>query len=103
MVRHVVLMQLRNEVGPAEIAALYAQLAALRSVLPGMLAFSGGANVSPEGLGRGFSHGFTCDFEDAPARDAYLEHPAHKAAGARLVAATRGGVEGLLVLDFEFP
>ena len=57
--------------------------------------------MSPEGLGRGFTHAFTCDFEDAAARDAYLAHPAHKAAGQRLVAATREGVAGLLVLDFE--
>ena len=101
MIRHLVLVKVRSDVPGAEVAAILAQLSDLRSVLPGMTAFSGGPNVSPEGLGRGFTHAFTCDFADAAARDAYLDHPAHKAAGGRLIAATLGGPEGLLVLDFE--
>jgi hypothetical protein len=62
-----------------------------------------GANVSPEPFARGFTHGFTIDFRDAAARDAYLAHPDHGRAGARLVAALEGGTDGLFVLDFEMP
>ncbi len=102
MIRHLVLVQFRDDVPDVERKAILAQLEDLRALLPGMVAFAGGANVSPEGLARGVSHAFSCDFRDAAARDAYLEHPAHKAAGARLVAATRGGVDGLVVIDFEF-
>ncbi len=36
-------------------------------------------------------------------RDAYLAHPDHGRAGARLVAALQGGTDGLFVLDFEMP
>jgi hypothetical protein len=53
----------------------------------------------PEGLHQGFEDGFTIDFADEAGRDAYLIHPAHKAAGARLVAALDGGREGLIVFD----
>nr|WP_245475226.1 MULTISPECIES: Dabb family protein [unclassified Mesorhizobium] len=60
------------------------------------------ANVSPEPFARGFGHGFTIDFRDAAARDAYLAHEAHQRAGARLVAALEGGADGLMVLDLEF-
>ncbi|TIN72574.1 MAG: Dabb family protein, partial [Mesorhizobium sp.] len=49
-----------------------------------------------------FGHGFTIDFRDAAARDAYLAHEAHQRAGARLVAALEGGTDGLMVLDLEF-
>jgi hypothetical protein len=101
MIRHLVLVQFRDDVPDAEREAILAQLGDLRAVLPGMVAFAAGANVSPEGLARGFSHAFSCDFRDAAARDHYLEHPAHKAAGARLVAATRGGIDGLIVVDVE--
>ena len=102
MIRHLVLLRFRDDVPDAEREGILGQLGDLRAALPGMMAFAGGPNVSPEGLARGFGHAFSCDFQDAAARDAYLEHPAHKAAGARLVAATRGGVDGLTVIDFEF-
>ena len=38
-------------------------------------------------------------FESAATRDAYLEHPAHKEAGAALVSVCDGGVDGLTVVD----
>ncbi len=100
MIRHLVLVKFRDDVPSSEIAAILAQLSDLRSVLPGMVSFAGGPNTSPEGLARGYTHAFSCDFEDAAARDAYLDHPAHRAAGDRLVASTRDGLEGLLVVDF---
>jgi Stress responsive A/B Barrel Domain len=100
VIRHVVFTKLRNDLSANEIEEIFAELAALQPLLPGLLAFSGGLNLSPEGLDKGYSHGFTVDFTDAVARDAYLIHPAHQKAGARLVAATAGGIEGLAVLDF---
>jgi hypothetical protein len=101
MIRHVVLVRFAPTTPPAEREAVFAELAALRAVLPGMLGFAAGADVSPEGRARGYTHAFTVDFADAAARDAYLVHPAHKAAGARLVAALEGGRDGTLILDFE--
>lgn len=101
MIRHCVFVKFRAEVSGAERQAIYDQLAALREHLKGVGAMSFGANVSPEGLHQGFLDGFTIDFADAAARDAYLVDEAHKAAGGRLVAALEGGREGLLVFDIE--
>ena len=101
MIRHVVLVRFRADLFEAEIGAVLAELAALRTVLPGMRAFAAGRNVSVEPLSCGYTHAFTCDFADAAARDAYLVHPAHQAAGARLVSAAEGGVDGLIVVDIE--
>lgn len=89
------LCKFRADVSEAEIAAIWAALEAVREAVPGMVRASFGANVSPEGMARGYGHGFVMDFEDAAARDAYLVAPEHKAAGARLVAACEGGVEGV--------
>jgi hypothetical protein len=97
-IRHIVLVKFRAEVPAAERQGIYDQLAALRGHLS-ITAMSFGANVSPEGLHQGFTDGFTMDFPDAAARDAYLADPAHQAAGSRLVAAVEGGVAGLLVFD----
>ncbi len=94
MIRHVVLVRFRHDVSPQEVEAIFEQLRDLRHVLPGLSAFAGGPNVSPEALDRGFGHAFSCDFVDAAARDAYLIHPALQAAGARLVAAAKVGLTG---------
>jgi hypothetical protein len=99
MIRHCVFVRFRADVPETERDAIYAQLADLKQVIPGYLAISYGANVSPEGLHQGFTDGFTIDFVDAAARDAYLVHPDHQAAGGRLVAALEGGRDGLVVFD----
>ena len=98
MIRHIVVVRFRADLSGPQIDAVLAELDALRAVLPGMTGFAASRNVSPEPLSRGYTHAFTCDF-DAAARDAYRVHPAHQAAGARLVAAAEGGVDGLIVID----
>ncbi len=101
MIRHIVLVTFKPGLPQAAIDAIFAELAALKQLLPGMAGFSAGPNASPEGMGRGFSHGFVVDFVDAASRDAYLVHPAHRAAGAKLVEATQGGRDGLIVFDID--
>ena len=100
MIRHVVLFRARADVTAEEIAEVLGGIEALAVVVPGILATSSGADCSPEGLQRGMTHGFTVDFEDAAARDGYLVHPDHQAAGARLVGIAEGGIDGLLVFDW---
>jgi hypothetical protein len=101
MIRHVVLANLRSDLSAADIDTLSTAIRTMETEIPGIVAVAIGANNSPEGLDRGHSHGFTVDFVDAAARDAYLPHPDHVKVGKQLVAATQGGVEGILVLDFE--
>ena len=99
MIRHIVLLRFRPEATATEKSSIYAELESLRELVPGFLGMSYGANTSPEGLHQGYTEGFTMDFADEASRDAYLEHPAHKAAGARMVAALRGERDGLIVFD----
>ncbi|CAM5770767.1 stress responsive protein [Labrys miyagiensis] len=101
MIRHIVLANLRSNLSKAEADSLFAALAGMKAEIPGIIAFSAGANNSPEGIDRGHTHGFTVDFVDAAARDAYLPHPHHVKVAQQLVAATQGGVDGILVLDYE--
>jgi Stress responsive A/B Barrel Domain len=101
MIRHLVLVKFPVNARAETIEGLFRELDGLKAVVPGMLSFKGGANVSPEGLSRGFTHAFVVDFADIAARDAYLAHPAHQAAGARLVGATQGGIDGLVVIDVD--
>lgn len=98
MIRHTVLCRFRKD---ADIAGVEAAIKGLQAKIPGILAVTFGANNSPEGLAKGFTHGFSVDFTDAAARDAYLPHPDHQVAGKAVVAALDGGLEGLAVLDWE--
>lgn len=101
MIRHVVLIRFEAATPDDERERVISALRALRDSVPGMLAFAAGANTSVEGLDRGYTHAFSIDFDSEAARDAYLEHPDHKAAGARLVALA-GGIDRILVVDFAF-
>ena len=101
MIRHVVLFKLRKDLDEKTAHDIFAALKALKGQVPGILAVSTGRDRSPEGLQHGNSHGFTVDFVDAAARDAYLPHPEHQKVGAMIVGAAEGGVEGVTVLDWE--
>ena len=104
MIRHCVFIRFRDAVPASERAGLFAEIAALKTHIPGLLAVHVGVNVSPEtGMDKGYSDGFIVDFADASARDAYLVDPAHQTAGAKIVAAAVGGIEGIIVYDLEIP
>ena len=97
-IRHVVLVRFKPD---ADVPAIFAALKALQGKIDGILAISAGPDNSPEGLQRGNTHGFTVDFRDAAARDAYLPHPEHQKVGAMVVAAADGGISGVTVVDWE--
>ena len=103
MIRHIVLVRFRADVTDQEKADIYRDLGKLRDHLGGIVDCQFGANISPEtAVVHGFNDGFWFDFEDAAARDAYLEDDKHQAAGGRLVEMAEGGLEGITVADFEF-
>lgn len=102
MIRHCVFIRFRTDVPQAEKDGIWADIRALKAVVPGYIACHVGGNVSPEtGMDKGFSEGFIIDFETAAARDAYLVHPDHEKAGGRIVAAAEGGIAGILVYDID--
>ena len=102
MIRHFVLLRFKDDVSAETKASIYGDLDALRGHIPGVRYFQAGPNVSVEhNLIRGFKDAFWFDFENAAVRDAYLVDAAHQAAGARIVAHTVGGPDGVVVVDLE--
>jgi hypothetical protein len=99
MIRHVVLIRFRREVGEAQIAAIFRDLHSIRSKVPGLLSITSGRSESPEKIERGYMHGFVADFTDWAALASYQRHPDHRRVGAALVDAARGGIDGILVFD----
>jgi len=101
MIRHMVLLKIRADLAQEKIDELFALLAGLKDKVPGIVAFSGGPYASPEGLNKGFTHGFSMDFIDAAARDAYLPHPEHEVVKQAGLAALDGGIDGIIGFDYE--
>jgi len=99
MIQHIVLVKFRAEITADQKQAIWDELAGLGDIVDGLVSATFGGNISPEGFSRGYTDGFVMGFTDAAARDAYLDHPAHKIAGGKMVAALAGGVDGLLVVD----
>jgi hypothetical protein len=74
--------------------------AALRHKIPGIRDFSWGPYSSPEGLHRGFTHGFAMTFADEASRDAYLPHPEHERVKAQIVEVLDGGLDAAVAFDW---
>ncbi len=102
MIRHLVALRFRPGTPAETKQALYDDLAALDTRIDGILDFQSRANVSVEDpLVRDYRDLFWFDFRDTGVRDVYLEDEVHQAIGARIVAETEGGIDGVFVMDFE--
>jgi hypothetical protein len=97
MIRHIVLIRFRDDLTETQAADLLAPLGPLSQRL-GFTAHWGRSD-SPEKIERGYRHGFTADFADWTALQAYQDDPGHKAFGGGLVAHAQGGIDGILVFD----
>lgn len=100
MITHLVLLRIRDDIPAHEVERVFDMLAGLRAKIPGLLSFSGGAYSSPEGLARGYTHGFVMTFADARARDLYLPHPEHEKAKELVLGVLDGGLDGVLAFDY---
>jgi hypothetical protein len=97
VIRHIVLINPIENLDTSLAAAARDGLAELAAEIPGICSFAFGANNSPEEISQGYELGFTVDFVDAAARDAYLPHPAHQ----RYIPAVQAIAAEVLVFDFE--
>lgn len=102
MIRHLVALNFRDGTSQETKDQLMADLAGLNDHIDGIIDFQVRSNVSVEDpVVRGFRDLFWFDFRDTGVRDVYLEDAAHRAIGARIVAETEGGIDGVFVCDFE--
>lgn len=99
-VKHVVLLKFKPDTPRAAVREVFAALDALRRKIPGLLDFSGGPYSSPEGLNKGFTHGFVMTFADEAARDGYLPHPDHEVVKQQILPLLDGGVASVVAFDW---
>lgn len=101
-VKHIVLLRFKKDTPPETIKDLFARIGNLRQSVRGIVDLSSGPCCSPEGLGRGYTHGFVMTFRDAAARDMYLPDPAHRKIVDLLLPELEGGVNGVLAFDYDY-
>jgi hypothetical protein len=101
MVVHMVLFKVKPGVSRARVVRVMKLIGALKTKLRGITSYRFGPYLSPEGLNRGYTHGFCMTFTDAKARDVYLPHPEHMKVVAEVLKILKGGVKGALAFDFE--
>lgn len=96
-IKHVVFFRFKDGTSASHIQEMFCEIGRLQKLIPGMLDFTWGPNVSSEGLNQGFTHALTMTFESAAARDAYLPHPEHE----RVKDLVLPHVASVIVLDYE--
>lgn len=94
--RHVVAFKFKDSATPQQIKEVEAAFRALKTKIPVIKEYEWGTNNSPEGLNKGFTHGFILTFHSEADRDSYLPHPEHKKFGAQLGPI----LEDVFVIDF---
>ena len=97
-VRHVLLLRLHPDARDEQVSVMRAALRELAVTIDGIISFECGANNSPEDKNRGMTHVVMFTFASVAARDAYLVHPEHLKAAARI--GELGIIEDLLVIDY---
>lgn len=96
VLRHVVLFKYKPEVTAAQLDEINRAFQDLKNQIPEVRDFERGINNSPEGLDKGFTHGYLISFSSEEDRAAYLPHPAHK----KFVELLGGKLEEPLVFDY---
>lgn len=102
MITHAVLLRVKKTTPKNEVDRVFKELAGLKGKIPGLLTFSGGPYSSPEGMNKGFTHGFVMTFTDEAARDVYLPHPEHEKVKKIVLAVLEGGLDGVVAFDYAF-
>jgi hypothetical protein len=93
---HVVSIKFKSTATPDQIKAVQEAFVALKDKIPGVESLNWGTDVSPEHRNEGFTHCFVLTFASEKDRDAYLEHPEHKAFGKILGPV----MDDVMVIDF---
>ena len=96
MLHHVVAFKFKADASQEQIDKVVAAFAELPKKIPQISKFQAGLNNSPEGLNKGFNHGWIISFKSEADREVYLKHPDHLA----FVGVLKPILEDVFVIDF---
>jgi hypothetical protein len=94
--QHVVCFKFKTTTSAQDIKQVEEAFQALKQKIPQVVTLEWGTNVSKEKRDKGFTHCFVLSFKSEQDRDAYIEHPEHKAFG-KIVGPV---LDDVFVIDF---
>jgi hypothetical protein len=94
--QHVVCFKFKTTASTQDIKQVEMAFQALKQKIPQVVTLEWGTNVSKEKRDKGFTHCFILSFKSEKDRDAYIEHPEHKAFG-KIVGPV---LDDVFVMDF---
>jgi hypothetical protein len=94
--QHVVCFKFKSTATPEQIKQVEVAFEALKKKISQVQTLEWGTNVSKEQRDKGFTHCFILSFKSEQARDAYIDHPEHKAFG-KIVGPV---LDDVFVIDF---
>lgn len=97
MIKHLLLIQFKEDADQVKIDAMFNQFADLKSKINGIESIEYGTNQNPEKLNKNFTHAVVVTFSSLVARDDYLIHHDHKDLEAVLLSL----LADLVVFDIE--
>lgn len=101
MIHHCVFFTFCDDTSQTQQREILDGLGGLVDEIPGLVSFSAGPNVDIERKSPAYRDGFVAVFDDRRSLADYAAHPRHVALGQRLVAASVGGADGIIVFDIE--
>lgn len=99
MIRHILLIEFKDEASSEQIEEVKALFATIPAKVDGVVSTEWGSNDSPEGKNQNYTHAVMMTFADEAGRQNYLPHPEHDA----LRAVFRPLVKDIVVLDYTVP
>jgi hypothetical protein len=105
MIRHTVLFKVKAGTPNQVVVTAISDFLALKNKLSGLISIVGGKchfheQKSSNAFAGTFTHGFSMDFEDQGAYDAFLNDPVTHPAKDGIVNIAEGGYEGIVGFDF---
>ncbi|WP_166425558.1 Dabb family protein [Paraglaciecola sp. 20A4] len=97
MIRHILLIKLKESVSAFEVDKLKALFESIPHKIDGVISVEWGLNNSPEQLNDGYTHCVLMTFLDEQARQEYLPHPEHEALKRVFVPL----LAGIVVFDYQ--
>jgi hypothetical protein len=94
--QHVVCFKFKTTATAQDIKQVEEAFQALKQKISQVVALEWGTNISKEKRDKGFTHCFVLSFKSEKDRDAYIEHPEHKAFG-KIVGPV---LDDVFVMDF---
>jgi len=96
-IKHIALFKFKEGTTEEQVQKVLDELMDLSETVSGVEDYVAGANNSPEGLNKSYTHGFVMTFTDAAARDAYLRNPDHE----KVKATVLPQIDDITIFDFE--